>query len=89
MKIKNLFVFAGLGFVTAVVAVTVFTARYKNAVGDLFMQNVEALTENESSGCPGGQNAPRLMLAPEVVRLVVPQKKVPLVTSSVVIAFDG
>ena len=81
MKIKNLFVFAGLGFVTAVVAVTVFTARYKNAVGDLFMQNVEALTENESSGCPGGQNAPR--------RLVVPQKKVPLVTSSVVIAFDG
>lgn len=55
MKIKNLFVFAGLGFVTAVVAVTVFTARYKNAVGDLFMQNVEALTENESSGCPGGQ----------------------------------
>ena len=40
---------------------------------------------------PGARedNAPRLMLAAEVVRLVVPQKKVPLVTSSVVIAFDG
>ena len=55
MKRKSLFVFAGLGFVTAVAAVTVFTARYKNAGGDLFMQNVEALTENEDSGCPGGQ----------------------------------
>lgn len=54
MKRKNLFVLAGLGFVTAVAAVTVFAAQYKNAAGDLFMQNVEALTENENP-CPGGQ----------------------------------